>query len=332
MSSVLPHTTNDENTSTYGTPLQHGSTPNRRVLGDVSANAKVHAAGLVGSKPMTGSPLKRSFTAAIEGGQGFTYLKKRKSSGDGVLSSVQVNVEGGDARLRLHGKPVLEYPPYVEIDLASPTEPNTPSDSGGDSQDSNDRKSFSSLINYDPSSQPGGSSSQQDQQMSKLLFKSISHAEMLQLRLRVAMYKIKTNQVHVPFAQLKVNGQVPLGKSNTGVAVEAAVASLRREAQASMHLHPPAPMIPKLLPGPVLLPTAYSSRKIYDLPRASMSPITSPLKSGQQSEITTPKSIAGRVVRAESADLTSSVVKGRVAESLVGLSQGHARSLQWVER
>ncbi|KAK6410540.1 hypothetical protein LTR95_018197 [Oleoguttula sp. CCFEE 5521] len=293
---------------------------------------------------MTGSPLKRSFTAAIEGGQGFTYLKKRRMSGDGVLSSIDGNVEGGDARLRLHGKSVLacihaitafhtqQYPPYVEIDLASPTEPNTPSDSGGDSQDSNDRKSFSSLINYDPSSQPGGISSQQEQQKSKLLFKSISHAEMLRLRLRVAMYKIKTNQVHVPFAQLQVAGQASSRTSNKGVAVEAAVASLRREAQASMHLQPPAPTMPKLLPGPVLLPTAYSSRKIYDLPRASMSPITSPLKSGQQSEITTPKSIAGRIARAESADLTSSVVKGRVAESLVGLSQGYARSLQWAER
>lgn len=40
-----------------------------------------------------GSPLKRSFTAAMEGGQGFRYLKKRKFSIDSPLSQMMTAEE-----------------------------------------------------------------------------------------------------------------------------------------------------------------------------------------------------------------------------------------------
>lgn len=46
---------------------------------------------------MAGSPLKRNFTAAIEGGDGFTYLKKRRLDDNEVLSGVA----GGSLRLAL---------------------------------------------------------------------------------------------------------------------------------------------------------------------------------------------------------------------------------------
>jgi hypothetical protein len=53
----------------------------------VSPNVKVSSqTPALLSKPLAGSPLKRSFSAAMEGGEGFTYLKRRKLSGDESLS------------------------------------------------------------------------------------------------------------------------------------------------------------------------------------------------------------------------------------------------------
>lgn len=64
--------------------------PSRRALGEVSPNVRQQpsSATMLNSKPLTGSPLKRSFTAAMEGGQGFQYLKRRKLSIDSPLSQV----------------------------------------------------------------------------------------------------------------------------------------------------------------------------------------------------------------------------------------------------
>jgi hypothetical protein len=57
------------------------------VLGDVSPNVRNMAVpGNMAGKPMMGSPLKRSFTAAMNEGNGFTYFKKRKSTNDTPLS------------------------------------------------------------------------------------------------------------------------------------------------------------------------------------------------------------------------------------------------------
>lgn len=308
-----------------------GNTPSRRVLGDVSTNARVNAqptASHLGKKVMTGSPLKRSFTAAIEGGQGFTYLKKRRMSGDQPLSQVDGSLdtqrehsnphEGPEVRSRSVPEPLLlPGAGTLVVDLSSPTEPNTPSDSGEDTQGSSvERKSFSSLINYDPSSQQLPSNSYQ-LPPSSLVCKTVSKAEMLRLRLRVAMYKVRTNQIHTPFSELKVEGdeerQVEERHKATSEAVEEAVASLRREAQARMPTD--IPTVPKLQPGPVLKPTAYSSRNVYaDGELSSSTPGVSPTKS-----VATPMGSAEKLSRAESADLTSSAVRGRVAEGLLGL-------------
>lgn len=58
--------------------------PNRRVLGEVTPNAKVHApiAEQLAKRSFAGSPLKRSFTAALEEDKGLTYLKRRRTSED----------------------------------------------------------------------------------------------------------------------------------------------------------------------------------------------------------------------------------------------------------
>lgn len=158
-----------------------------------------------------------------------------------------------------HPETAAGFPP-------SPTEPKTPSDSGGETQGS-----FSSLINYDPTSQHAAARPRLTQQRPReeppppkpVFTPIISHAETLRLRLQVAMYKIKTNQIHVPFAELQIARDEHAQASNrrrVNEAVEEAVATLRREAMESMpEKQGPTPT---LIPGPLLHPTAFSSRTI----------------------------------------------------------------------
>jgi hypothetical protein len=92
------------------------------------------------------------------------------------------------------------------------------------------------------------------------------------------MYKIRTNQVHVPFAELQVEQDERLEEMNhrrVNEAVEEAVATMRREAMESMERERkrnPAPA-PKLIPGPLLHPTAYSSRTIYQPEPQALGPL-----------------------------------------------------------
>lgn len=81
------------------------------------------------------------------------------------------------------------------------------------------------------------------------------------------MYKIRTNQVNVPFAELQIEGEqrnaeeeATRSRHRVNEAVEAAVATMRREAMDNMPRNTGPP--PMLIPGPLLYPTAYSSRMI----------------------------------------------------------------------
>ena len=94
---------NEENamaTSPLAPPatINVNATPNRRVLGDVSTNPRVYSSpatgGIFSRKVMMGSPLKRSFTAAVEEGYGLKYLKKRRVSDDLAFGPVEQRVEG----------------------------------------------------------------------------------------------------------------------------------------------------------------------------------------------------------------------------------------------
>lgn len=205
----------------------------------------------------------------------------------------------------------------LQAEQSTPTEPNTPSEENNESSGSSaERKSFSSLINYDLSSQT-----------SNILFKAISDAEMLRLRLRVAMYKVRTKQTEVPFTDLIVEDQSPQAKAQR--AADEAVEELRREAR-EVAARQPRPPVPKLLPAPVLLPTAYSSRMIYEtqLPCSPL-PLTTPGEFPTVADVKTPlrevrkvESPATSVHRLQKPfeqELTSSAVKGRAAEELLGL-------------
>ena len=96
MASPSMQRSNDENrTPAKHTPKQSTAhITNRAALGDVSPNVKAATPAFL-RKPMAGSPLKRSFTAAMEGGGGLMYLKKRKLSEDEVLSQVDGVQEQG---------------------------------------------------------------------------------------------------------------------------------------------------------------------------------------------------------------------------------------------
>lgn len=71
----------------------------RRVLGEVSPNIRASAVPsathLAAGKPMAGSPLKRSFTAAMEG-NGFKYFKKRKMSSETPLNQQFTSQDHGN--------------------------------------------------------------------------------------------------------------------------------------------------------------------------------------------------------------------------------------------
>ena len=296
---------------------------NRTALSNVSPNVKkstTPAINALRGKTMTGSPLKRSFTAAVEGGAGFTYLKKRKLSDDEYLSDFNTSAERsqsqpGDSQFRPL-LPAQDETVVPEIHEPTPTEPNTPTSDDSNIHSSQDRHSFSSLINFDPSSQT-----------SNLVVRPVSHAEMLRLRLRVAMYKVRTNQIQTPFAELQIDRGA--GIPPTQEAIEEAVATLKREAlevQARDQARSQTlEAVPKLLPGPLLRPTAYSSRLIYDTGYSS-SPPAARLPDMLPGEDITPQNSRVASLSASPGknsvydpELTSSVVKGKVAEGLLGL-------------
>ncbi|KAK3115001.1 hypothetical protein LTR53_006086 [Teratosphaeriaceae sp. CCFEE 6253] len=334
---------NDETTALSMAALHDvGNVQTRRVLGDVSPNLKRAPIVTSANKLMAGSPLKRSFTTMLGDGPGFTYLKSRQLSVDKPLSQVDHESRTTSSRRLVFGSKDAGYgesgrqtsPLALTQSVAttaatvphicepSPTEANTPSDSGEGEDSSTERKSFSSLINYNPSSQT-----------SHLLVNPTPRAELLKLRLRVAMYKVRTDQVNVPFSRLRVDAKGldwdnpgDSQKQATGEAVEEAVAQLRREAQERVSKVDVRP-VPKLLPAPVLLPTEFSSRIIYGSILPSSPPESPFLDQSKHAErtaapgrpLSSPRHGAGQHSTRDEADLTSSVVKGRVAEGLLGL-------------
>ena len=158
------------------------------------------------------------------------------------------------------------------------------------------------------------------------------------------MYKVRTNQVGVPFAELLVEENRERARAQSRQdAVEEAVAELRREAQEKMLQQQETQAcdrasIPTLLPAPVLRPTAYSSRMLYSTELSSSPPVplspdrgpanvSTPLREVRQLSSPPGSAEVRRSRLSYEQELTSSVVKGRVAEGLLDLH--HA---VWAER
>ena len=152
---------------------------------------------------------------------------------------------------------------------------------------------------------------------------------MLRLRLRVAMFKVRTNQTNLPMSQLRVSPKSPPRQNP--------VSPVSPEQSVSL---------PTLLPAPELKPTAYSARTISQVHLPSSPPGS--CKNSPEGNIvggvfrtpalpknnthnldlqlsSPPDSQEGDSRVLEGADfLTSSAVGGSVARSLLGLARtGH---------
>ncbi|KAK5016666.1 hypothetical protein LTR39_001958 [Cryomyces antarcticus] len=155
------------------------------------------------------------------------------------------------------------------------------------------RTSFSSLIDYDPEAELEAqrrlSEDCEDllpavrEQASEMMI-TTSHAEILRLRLQVAIYKVRTNQIHTPLSQLLLPSQQNGSQSRTEGPASRLYSSpttipILPHSPSTEAALPPIPTItispskaastrttgiPKLLPAPILRPTAYSSRHITE--------------------------------------------------------------------
>ncbi|KAI4847396.1 hypothetical protein E4T44_04531 [Aureobasidium sp. EXF-8845] len=173
---------------------------NRPVLGDLTPNAKLDKQLQQQQQQRGGSPLKRQANI-LDDAKGFSYIKRRRLSHNNALSR--------------------RITPQPNQDSLKPHDPNDhdsqdDAGSGRSSQNSNaTRGSFSSLINYDPSSQQHISQQQhhhQQQQPTPASSASMSirtAAQTLRLRLRIAIYKVRTNQINVPFSRLQIMAKQP---------------------------------------------------------------------------------------------------------------------------
>lgn len=153
----------------------------------------------------------------------------------------------------------------------------------------------------------------------------LQHAETLRLRLRLAHFKVQTNQTNLPLSQLRISRKEPSPSRDP---------SRTRDEQ---------PSLPKLLPAPVLHPTAFSARTIAR-PQDLSSPPCSPDHSAQkdspevfrtpalprqrgsdaQRQLSSPPGSDERISKRRYEDednLTSSAVRGKAAIGLLGLRQ-----------
>ncbi|KAI4757684.1 hypothetical protein E4T52_10222 [Aureobasidium sp. EXF-3400] len=147
---------------------------NRPVLGDLTPNAKLDK-----QQQRGGSPLKRQANI-FDDAKGFSYIKRRRLSHNNALT-----------------RRITPQPPQDQQKAPSPTEHDSHSegDSGRSSQNSNaTRGSFSSLINYDPSSQ---------QQISQ------QHHQQTSSAASILYDYVRTNQINVPFSRLQIVGKQP---------------------------------------------------------------------------------------------------------------------------
>ncbi|MCJ1255301.1 hypothetical protein MMC24_003117 [Lignoscripta atroalba] len=219
----------------------------------------------------------------------------------------------------------LQNPAPSSINMSLPTI----SHHSSEINDTDSQKScMSSLINFDPEDETIGSQQTAATEVTQPERSVARAVENLRLRLRVAMFKVQTNQASIPMSQLQISPRKPLTLP-------------------SFHLSP-APLshteeteLPKLLPAPVLRPTAYSSRTVTqtDPPFPAFSSNTSPQRNFHGGLFQTPALPRPSLPQREGSstdspkkdlingedetNLPSSVVKGRAADGLLGLM--HAR-------
>lgn len=224
----------------------------RKPLSELAANA---LASPVKSRSLKGpleaqtqgqkrSPLKRTSISILDEDKGFQYLKRRKLSVTRGRSPEHVRRPAQDTPtiapdythpLTTHTSDTnthKSFRPISHHDIPTmPARSSSPSSGDDSSRSRQSNASFTSLINYEPSSQTprvGYPGQQQNRSVGRAQHPApISHAhpqasahtvadavagrddkpsaaETLKLRLRVALYKVMTQQTHVPFARLRM--------------------------------------------------------------------------------------------------------------------------------
>ncbi|KAF2152040.1 hypothetical protein K461DRAFT_161104 [Myriangium duriaei CBS 260.36] len=190
------------------------------------------------------SPLKRSSISILDQEKGFQYLKRRRlspapQSPSTTTSTTAATTRPASAATSTHAaRPApIQRPTSPSSDASAPSSSSSPAKSRHSSE------SFTSLINYDPSSQPGGPTPRPGMQHLQRLLSShqqraqarthidaarlcaaavagravsASRAQALKCRLRVAVYKVLTGQGHVPFGRLGVFRAALPGKEGRG--------------------------------------------------------------------------------------------------------------------
>lgn len=175
--------------------------------------------------------------------------------------------------------------------------------------------------------------------MTSVLTGVIQRAETLRLRLRVAMFKINTHQTNIPLSRLQISPKKLVHSPAQTQKTPPQEAVALPKAQTPMK-----PTISKLLPAPILIPTAYSARLIHHRLTPS-SPLSSFSSSGSQdtpspglataalpqqrrshppSQVDSPRGGQERPEQKTKAvdldaNLPSSVIKGRAASGLLNL-------------
>ncbi|KAI4130815.1 MAG: hypothetical protein LQ347_003233 [Umbilicaria vellea] len=195
------------------------------------------------------------------------------------------------------------------------------------------KTSMSSLIDFDPEDDTQTSQQTAATELTQPTRSAASlHAETLRLRLRVAMFKVRTNQTSIPMSRLQIS-------PGNGGSRSSAVPGPQGN---SSEQHPNHSALPRLLPAPILRPTAYSARHITQSQIPSSPPDSvddSPKPVTQQEVFRTPalprqkrlasplqlsspsasRAHGGERLEEEEDTPTKSVVKGRAADGLLGL-------------
>ncbi|TID24303.1 putative transporter [Venturia nashicola] len=338
-------------------PMQ--SSP-RRILGDVTNSARntpgKHnaVAKTMGKAAPIGSPLKQNQTMAAAQNLSSKDSKAQLPSGspkkrqfediddaeddaDADRRSPYRMMEIGSTSQRNFVRPpIVTIMPLPEESLSADEDEESPVHPREDSEDISDIEavaepicaSFSSLINYDPTntSDKSARASLEPKEPET----APTRAELLKLRLKIAMYKVKTDQTRIPFSNLVVPQKEkgmkvlpdPESEDEDEILLEIKP-SQRRPAKAPANTTVTSGPVSKLLTPPVLRPTAFSTRFIT-APTATSSPqSTSSMLLPEDAERPHDSPTKGHRKRlAEGGEeLTSSAEKGRVASGLLDLMQ-----------
>ncbi|KAL9073613.1 MAG: hypothetical protein Q9161_002855 [Pseudevernia consocians] len=297
------------------------STPTRRALVDLPVNTLGTLSGMttVGKASM-GHKRQIQEVEEPEFAQSTSRVRMSPARSQSTLTN---DAPSGQTQPVLSG--AMSLYPYVQQTQDNSMEEPAEEMGEGDSQNSYKDSAMSSVIDFDPDDTMVSQQTAATEVTQPLRSRISQHAETLRLRLRLAHFKVQTNQTNVPLSQLRISRNEALPSRDP---------ALKQDERSSL---------PKLLPAPVLLPTAFSARMI-PRPQDLSSPPCSPGHGAQkespevfrtpalprqrvsnaQQQLSSPPGSDERISKRRCEDednLTSSAVRGKAAIGLLGLRQ-----------